>query len=102
LPKDLTLQEMAAIDKEFNFTNGGNFVVRRQWFIPAIQHRYKFAYPAIEAFLISYSRTGSLLPLYKEMAKTPEGKAWAKQIYAKAKTGYHATTIQAVDGILKE
>lgn len=101
LPKDLTAAEMAAMDKEFNFTNGGNFVVRRQWFIPAIQHQYKFAYPAIEKFLTSYSRTYSLTPLYKEMIKTPEGKAWAKQIYAKAKPGYHATTIVEIENLLK-
>ena len=101
LPSDITIEEMTAIDKEFNFTNGGNFVVRRQWFIPAIQHQYKFAYPAIELLLTSYSRSGSLIPLYKEMVKTPDGKAWAKEIYAKAKAGYHATTVQAVNGILK-
>jgi len=101
LPKDLTAGEMASIDKEFNFTQGGNFVVRRQWFIPAIQHQYQAAYPAIEQFLTSYSRTYSLTPLYKEMIKTPEGKIWAKQIYAKAKPGYHATTIEALSKILK-
>ena len=101
LPNDLTTEEMAKIDNEFNFTNGGNFVVRRQWFIQAIQHQYKYAYPAIEQFLTSYSRTGSLLPLYKEMIKTPEGKIWAKKIYAKGKVGYHATTVQAVEPLLK-
>lgn len=101
LPKDLTVPEMTAIDKEFNFTNGGNFVVRRQWFIVAIQHQYKATYPAIEKFLTSYSRTYSLTPLYKEMIKTPEGKTWAKQIYAKAKSGYHATTVEVIEGILK-
>lgn len=101
LPKDLTIEEMAAIDKEFNFTNGGNFVIRRQWFIPAIQHQYKVAYPAIEQFLTSYSRTYSLTPLYKEMIKTPDGKIWANQIYAKAKSGYHATTVEAIQKVLK-
>ena len=101
LPEDLTATEMTAIDKEFNFTNGGNFVVKRQWFIIAIQHQYKVAYPAIENFLTSYSRTYSLTPLYKEMIKTPEGKVWAKQIYAKAKPGYHATTVHEIESILK-
>ena len=101
LPKDLTVEEMSAIDKEFNFTNGGNFVIRRQWFIPSIQHQYKFAYPQIEKFLTSYSRTYSLTPLYKEMIKTPEGKIWAQQIYDKAKPGYHATTVEAINGIFK-
>jgi aminopeptidase N len=101
LPNDLTVQEMTEIDKEFNFTKGGNFVVKRQWFIIAIQHQYKVAYPAIENFLTSYSRTYSLTPLYKEMIKTTEGKVWAKQIYAKAKPGYHATTVEALEKILK-
>ena len=101
LPNDLTVKEMTEIDKECNFTNGGNFVVKRQWFIIAIQHQYRVVYPAIENFLTSYSRTYSLTPLYKEMIKTPEGKVWAKQIYAKAKPGYHATTVEALEKILK-
>ncbi|TBX67690.1 M1 family peptidase [Flavobacterium silvisoli] len=101
LPKDLTLKEMSAIDEEFHFTQKGNFVIKRQWFIQAIKHQYKTAYPNIETFLTTYSRTGSLLPLYKEMIKTPKGKTWAKQIFNKAKSGYHATTVQAVTGILK-
>jgi leukotriene-A4 hydrolase len=101
LPTDITPKEMEAIDAEFNFTKGGNFIIKRQWFVQAIIHQYKTANPAIEQFLVSISRTGSVMMLYKEMVKTPEGKAWAKQVFDKAKSGYHATTIQAVEGILK-
>ena len=101
LPADITAEEMTAIDNEFSFTKNGNFVIKRQWFIQAIRHQYKTAYPAIEQFMIATSRTGSLMSLYKEMAKTPEGKIWAKQIFEKAKSGYHATTVQAVGDLLK-
>jgi len=101
LPADITVAEMDAIDKEFNFTKGGNFIIKRQWFVQALRHQYTPAYPAIEQFLIGISRTGSVMMLYKEMVKTPEGKVWAKQVFEKAKSGYHATTIQAVEGILK-
>jgi leukotriene-A4 hydrolase len=101
LPADMTAEEMTAIDNEFSFTKNGNFVIKRQWFIQAIRHQYKTAYPAIEQFMIATSRTGSLMSLYKEMDKTPEGKKWAKQIFEKAKSGYHATTVQAVEGLLK-
>jgi aminopeptidase N len=94
LPKDITEKEMAAIDVEFNFTQGGNFVVKRQWFVIAIRQQYKPAYSAIEQFMIATSRTGSLLTLYKEMVKTPQGKIWAKSIFEKAKSGYHLTTVQ--------
>lgn len=101
LPTDITPKEMEAIDTEFNFTKGGNFIIKRQWFVQAIMHQYKAANPAIEQFLIGISRTGSVMMLYKEMVKTPEGKVWAKQVFDKAKSGYHATTIVAVEGILK-
>ena len=101
LPADITAEEMTAIDNEFNFTKNGNFVIKRQWFIQAIRHQYKTAYPAIEQFMIATSRTGSLMSLYKELVKTPEGKTWAKQIFEKAKSGYHATTVQAVGDLLK-
>jgi leukotriene-A4 hydrolase len=101
LPNDISEKEMATLDAEFNFTHGGNFVIKRQWFVPAIRHGYKAAYPEIEKFLIATSRTGSLQTLYKEMVKTPEGKAWAKQIFEKAKPGYHLTTIQSIEGLLK-
>lgn len=101
LPSDITQKEMAAIDQEFNFTQGGNFVIKRQWFVQAIKHQYKPAYPAIEKFMISTSRTGSLQTLYKEMVKTPEGKTWAKQIFEKAKLGYHLTTVQDLQKTLE-
>jgi leukotriene-A4 hydrolase len=101
LPVDITAKEMEAIDKEFNFTKGGNFIINRQWFVQAIRHQYKAANPAIEQFLIGSSRTGSIMMLYKEMVKTPEGKIWAKQVFDKAKSGYHATTIQDAEGVLK-
>lgn len=101
LPADITTEEMTSIDNEFSFTKNGNFVIKRQWFIQAIRHQYKTAYPAIEQFMIATSRTGSLMSLYKELVKTPEGKTWAKQIFDKAKSGYHATTVQAVESVLK-
>ena len=101
LPADITVEEMTSIDNEFTFTKNGNFVIKRQWFIQTIRHQYKTAYPSIEQFMIATSRTGSLMSLYKELVKTQEGKIWAKQIYAKAKTGYHATTIQTVEPLLK-
>ncbi len=94
LPQDLSEKEMAAIDTEFNFTQGGNFVIKRQWFVIAIRQQYKPAYEAIEQFMIATSRTGSLQMLYKEMVKTPQGKVWAQRIFEKAKSGYHLTTVQ--------
>lgn len=101
LPADMTQKEMAAIDQEFNFTQGGNFVVKRQWFVQVIKHQYQPAFPAVEQFMIGTSRTGSLQTLYTEMVKTPQGKTWAKSIFEKAKSGYHLTTVQDLQKTLQ-
>ena len=100
LPEDITTKEMTDLDAEFHFSDKGNFVVKRQWFVIAIKHQYQPAYPAIEAFLIATSRTGSLQTLYKEMVKTPQGKVWAKSIFEKAKSVYHKTTVQDLQTIV--
>jgi len=101
LPEDLTEKEMADIDAEFHFTDKGNFVIKRQWFVQAIKHDYKPARTAIENFMIATSRTGSLQTLYKEMVKTSEGKYWAKSIFEKGKPGYHLTTVQDLQKTLE-
>lgn len=101
LPKDITTGEMKALDDEFHFSDKGNFVIKRQWFVIAIRQQYRPAYPEIEKFMIATSRTGSLVTLYKEMIKTADGKTWAKQIFEKAEPGYHATTVEAVKNLLQ-
>ena len=44
---------------------------------------------------------GQVGQTYQLHFKTPEGKVWAKQIFEKAKTGYHATTVEAIGNLLK-
>jgi leukotriene-A4 hydrolase len=100
LPSDITTKEMAAIDEEFNFTKGGNFVIKRQWYLIAIAHEYQPAQAAIEEFMTNTSRTGSLIPLYKALVKTNSGKKQAQELFAKAKNGYHLTTVEALSHII--
>jgi leukotriene-A4 hydrolase len=39
------------------------------------------------------------LPVYAAFSKTPDGLAYAEQVYAKAKDGYHPLTQQAVEAL---
>lgn len=102
LPNDITTKEMTAIDQEFNFTKGGNFVIKRQWFLIAIAHEFQPAQVAIQEFMTNTSRTGSLIPLYKAIIKTNSGKKRAQELFAKAKKGYHLTTIEALSHIVTQ
>ena len=101
LPTDLKVEEMTQLDKEFRFTQSGNAEVQSVWYTLAIRHQYKPAYSSIETFLTQVGRRKFLLPLYKELIKTPGGKTWAKQIYAKARANYHPVSYLTIDELLK-
>jgi len=101
LPADLTVDEMASLDKEFTFTQSHNSEVQAVWYVLAIAHQYKPAYANIEKFLTEVGRRKFLVPLYKQMIKTPEGKVWAKKIYAKTRANYHPVAYNTIDELLK-
>jgi aminopeptidase N len=101
LPSDLTIEEMNSLDKEFAFSRSHNSEVQAAWYVLAIAHQYKPAYPFIEKFLTEVGRRKFLVPLYKQMIKTPEGNAWAKNIYAKARANYHPVSSHTIDELLK-
>ncbi|WP_207495404.1 M1 family metallopeptidase [Aridibaculum aurantiacum] len=101
LPASLTSADMKAIDKEFGFTQSGNAEIQTAWYTLALRHRYQPAYPAIDNFLTRVGRRKFLMPLYKEMVKTPEGREMAERIYAKARSNYHPVAYTSVDALLK-
>lgn len=101
LPENITIAQMSALDKEFNFTASGNAEIQAAWYTLSVQHKYEPAYPNIEKFLTEVGRRKFIMPLYKEMVKTPEGKEWAKKIYAKARPNYHSVAYHSIDDLLK-
>ncbi|MEO8796069.1 MAG: M1 family metallopeptidase [Daejeonella sp.] len=101
LPDSVTKEQMADIDKQFKFTQSGNSEIQAAWYTLAIRKQYTPAYPAVEKFLTEVGRRKFLTPLYKEMIKTPEGKEWAKKVYAKARPNYHSVAYHSIDDLLK-
>lgn len=100
LPDNLTLAQMADLDAAFNFTNTGNSEIACDWFQRAITTNYTKAYPKMEEFLIAVGRRKFLKPLYGKLAKTPEGKKWALEVYKKARPGYHSVSYNTIDEML--
>jgi leukotriene-A4 hydrolase len=91
---------MADLDQAFGLTATGNSEVVDVWLRLAIANRYPAADARLEEFLTGVGRRKYLEPLYKELAKTPEGLARAKAIYAKARPRYHAVSSGTIDEIL--
>ena len=59
------------------------------------------AYPRLEQFLIEVGRRKFVKPLFEALVKAPGGLERAKNIYAKARPGYHPITQTTIDAILK-
>ena len=57
--------------------------------------------PRLNEFLMNVGRRKYLKPLYSEMAKSDDGMARARAIYAKARPRYHAVSTGTIDKILK-
>ena len=100
LPANITLNQMAALDEAYNFTNTGNSEVLTAWLTQAIKHDYAAAYASLENFLVNAGRRKFLIPLYTEMTKSEEGMKMAKAIYQKARPNYHFVSVSTIDEML--
>lgn len=93
-------RQLADMDNVFGLTNSGNNEILCDWFQHCIALEYKDAYPSMDKFLTTVGRRKFLTPLYEPLAATEEGKAWAKDVYERAKPGYHAVSKNTIEGIL--
>ncbi len=101
LPRTLTLAQVRALDDQFAFTKSPNASIAQVWFRLAIATRHEPAYSALEEYMIHIGRRRLIVPLYRDLASTPEGKTRASQIFAKAREGYHPIVQTTVAELLR-
>ncbi len=101
LPKQLTTGQMTSLDQRFHFTDSGNSEILCQWLELSIRSNYSPADSALEKFLTSVGRRKFLKPLYAALIETPAGKLKAKDIYTKARPGYHSVATGTIDEMLR-
>lgn len=101
LPDSLHQQKLIELDYAFNFTRSGNSEILCEWFQHCIKANYQTAFGPLKNYLMNIGRRKLIKPLYAELAKTPEGKTWAKQVYEKARPGYHSVSQNTIDDILQ-
>jgi aminopeptidase N len=100
LPLTLSLEQMAAIDNQFNLTNSTNAEITHAWYLLSLRVGYKAIYPSLSEYLIAIGRRKLIVPLYQQLAESAEGKAWAIDVYQQARPGYHPLAQGTVDAIL--
>ena len=100
MPDKLSADQAGGLDKAYHFSGTPNGEIAQRWYPLAERSGYAAARPAMEAFLEKIGRMKLVLPIYAALAKTSDGLAFAKGVYAKAKPGYHPITAAAVDDLL--
>ncbi|WP_210131084.1 M1 family metallopeptidase [Stenotrophomonas rhizophila] len=98
--KTLPVDKLAALDKAYAFTGTANGEIAMRWYPLAIRSGYLEANEAAGAFIERVGRRKLILPIYAELVKTPEGLAFAKAAFEKAKPGYHPITTASVQDML--
>lgn len=102
LPLDINVERMTALDKQFNLTHSQNAEIAHAWYLLSVRAGYDVVYPAMSKYLVAIGRRKLIVPLYKELAQTEQGKAWALKVYQQARPGYHGLAQGTIDSILKK
>jgi len=101
LPRKMSAEKLTALDRQLKLTESPNAEIAHVWFRLAISNRYSAAYPAMERYMVHIGRRKLIVPLYRDLVATPEGKSLAVKIYAKARDGYHPVAQSTVDALLQ-
>lgn len=102
MPKELSGAQIVELDETFRLTASENGEILQRWFPLTVRSGYFEARPAIAQFLQRIGRRKLVMPTYEALVATPDGHAFASQVFAKAKPGYHPITTASVEALLAE
>jgi aminopeptidase N len=102
LPAALKGEQMVELDEAFRWTGTANGEIAMRWYPLAVRSGYFEARPAIAEFLEKIGRRKLIMPIYAALAESAEGRAFAREVFALARPGYHPLTIGSVEAALAE
>jgi aminopeptidase N len=102
MPQTLSVEQLKALDAAFHFTGTANGEIAQRWYPLTVRSGYLAARPGIAEFLGRIGRRKLVMPIYKALAATPEGLAFAREVFAKARPALHPITIGSVEEALAD
>ena len=102
MPDTLAQAQLTQLDEAYRFTGTPNGEIAMRWYPLAERSGYAAARPAMGAFLERVGRRKLIMPTYKALVATPDGLAFAKAVFAKARPGYHPITTGSVEAMIAE
>ncbi|MFI4969792.1 MAG: M1 family metallopeptidase [Lysobacterales bacterium] len=100
LPQKIARSDLAKFDAAWHLTGSPNAEIARRWYLVAIRNDYQPARTAMADYMTRIGRRYLIVPLYEALAKTPDGRDFARAVYAKAKPGYHPMTQASIEKAL--
>ncbi|MEI4548210.1 M1 family metallopeptidase [Pseudoalteromonas spongiae] len=100
LPRDLSIDKMAQLDKAYDLTHSTNDELSFAWYMLAVGNGYQPIYGPLEEHLVGIGRRKLIVPLYKALIANGK-KEWALAVYQKAKPGYHPLAQGTVENLFK-
>ena len=100
LPPTLALGQLQALDAAWHLTGTRNATIALRWYRLAVASGDTAVDAPLRDYLVRTGRVSQMLGLYRELAKTPEGRAFARAAYAQARPGYHAWARRMVEKAL--
>ena len=99
-PADLADAKLADLRTTFRLGADGNAEIALSWLRLVIRTEYEPAYPDVERYLLNTGRWRLVETLFRDLSRTAAGTALGRQIYAKARPGYHQSIRDAVERLL--
>jgi aminopeptidase N len=97
-PDVLGAPQLQQLDRAFELTGTANGEIARRWYQIVAASSYEPAYAEMASFLTRVGRMKLVLPVYRALAGTD--RAFATEVFTKARPGYHPITTAAVQKIL--
>ncbi|QIL19264.1 M1 family metallopeptidase [Thermomonas sp. HDW16] len=100
MPDTLKPEQLKQLDEAYKFTGTPNGEIAMRWYPLAERSGYADARAEMGKFLERVGRRKLIMPTYKALVATQGGLAFAQQVFAKAKPGYHPITTGSVQDVI--
>jgi aminopeptidase N len=99
-PRRASRAKLAELDAAFALTASTNAEVAHSWLRIAIRNDYAPAYARLDEYLTTIGRRKLIRPLYEDLMRTAAGQARARDIFARARAGYHPIAAATIERIV--
>jgi hypothetical protein len=102
MPETLSVEQMQALDAAYHFTGTPNGELAQRWYPLAVRSGYHAVDEEMGKFMQRVGRRKLIMPVYEELVKTPDGLAFAHEVFERARPGYHPITTGSVQAAIAE